>query len=338
MRLTDLDFELPADLIAQTPIEPRDASRLLVVDRRTGGLAHRTFRDLLALLVPGDLLVVNDSRVLPARLHGRKPETGGQVELLLLRVLDHDVWEALVRPSRRLRVGGTVELGELTATCEARLGDGRWRLAFSPAGRLRAVLETQGEMPLPPYIHERLEQRERYQTVYARDEGSAAAPTAGLHFTPELLAELAARGIGRAAVTLHVGLDTFRPVQAAVVEDHPIHSEAWYVPEETAAAVAATKAAGGRVVAVGTTAVRALETSAAAGVVTAGAGWTRLFITPGYTFRAVDALLTNFHLPRTTLIALVSALAGSDLLRAAYQAAFAERYRLLSFGDAMLIT
>lgn len=337
MRRDELEFDLPEALIAQHPLEPRDASRLLVVDRRDGTLGHHRFRDLLQLLEPSDLLVVNDTRVLPARLHGLRPETGGRVEALLLRELGPDRWEALLKPGRRLRTGVRLSFASVSAVCGERLGDGRWEVRFEPAGALREALGRLGEMPLPPYIHERLDRPERYQTVYATHEGSAAAPTAGLHFTPRLLQELAAQGVRRETVTLHVGVDTFRPVQETIVEDHPIHTEAWLVPEETAQAVAQTRRAGGRVVAVGTTSVRALETSAAAGEVVSGAGWTSLFITPGYRFRTVDALLTNFHLPRTTLFALVCAFAGSDLVRAAYAAAFAERYRLLSFGDAMLI-
>ncbi len=333
MRLDELDFELPDTLIAQHPLEPRDASRLMVVDRAAGTIAHRSFRDILGLLVPGDLLVVNDSRVLPARLHGHKVPSGGQVEALLLRDEGAGRWQALLRPGRRLRAGQQVRFGEVEASCAERHADGVWTLAFTSAELLRRHLSQAGEMPLPPYIHARLGDPERYQTVYAASEGSAAAPTAGLHFTPELLAELDAQGVGRAAVTLHVGLDTFRPVQTDVVEDHPMHTEAWVVPEATAAAVRATKAAGRRVIAVGTTSVRALETSGGQ----AGAGWTRLFITPGYRFRVVDAMLTNFHLPKTTLFALVSTLAGQDLIRRAYAEAIAEEYRLLSFGDAMLI-
>ncbi len=334
MRREELEFDLPAELIAQQPLEPRDASRLMVVDRATGVISHRGFRDILHLLRAGDLLVVNDSRVLPARLIGRKP-TGGEVEILLLRELAADRWEALCRPGRRLRQGTTVDLGAVTATCAERLGDGRWSVTFAPPGGLRAALGRIGQMPLPPYIHEQLADRERYQTVYARDEGSAAAPTAGLHFTPALLAELAGRGVQRAAVTLHVGLDTFRPVQTELVEEHPIHTEAWQAPAETVEAVRQTRAAGGRVVAVGTTSVRVLETVARSNG--ALAGWTELFITPGFGFRLVDSLLTNFHLPGTTLYALVCAFAGAELMGSAYQAAFAERYRLLSFGDAMLI-
>lgn len=337
MRRDELEFDLPSELIAQHPIEPRDASRLLLVDRAAGTVAHHQFREILQLLRPDDLLVVNDTRVLPARLHGSKPDTGGQVEALLLRELSPDRWEALLRSGRRLRGGTRLRFGPVEAVCVERLGDGRWEVAFEPAGALREVLGQVGEMPLPPYIHEHLDQPERYQTVYATHEGSAAAPTAGLHFTPGLLQELVAKGVRRSEVTLHVGVDTFRPVQAEIVEDHPIHTEAWVVPEQTATAVTETRRRGGRVVAVGTTSVRALETSAAGGQVTSGAGWTSLFITPGYRFRAVDVLLTNFHLPRTTLFALVCSFAGPALLREAYQAAFDGRYRLLSFGDAMLI-
>lgn len=337
MRREELEFDLPEELIAQEPIEPRDAARLLVVDRSSGGIEHRAFRELPLLLRPGDLLVVNDSRVLPARLRGTKCGTAGEVEILLLRELEPDGWEALMRPGRRLRPGVEIVVGNLLARCVERLGDGHWRVHFSPPGGLRAALEHLGEMPLPPYIHTKLRDPERYQTVYARNAGSAAAPTAGLHFTPRLLEELERCGIQRAPVTLHVGVDTFRPVQTAIVEEHPMHSEAYVVPPATAAAVHDTRARGGRVVAVGTTSVRALESAVRGGVVAAGGGWTRLFITPGYRFHAVDALLTNFHLPRTTLYALVCAFAGAELIRRAYQEAFAERYRLLSFGDAMLL-
>jgi S-adenosylmethionine:tRNA ribosyltransferase-isomerase len=337
MRLDELDYELPADLIAQQPLAERDASRLLVVERG-GALTHRVFRDLADLLAPGDLLVVNDSRVLPARLLGHKAGSGGQVELLLLRPTAPGQWECLARPGRRLRSGTVVEFEELRATLLARLGEGLWTVAFDPPEALRPTLDRLGAMPLPPYIHARLDDPERYQTVYAREDGSAAAPTAGLHFTPALLSRLAERGVGRASVTLHVGLDTFRPVQCARVEDHPMHREHWQVPLEAADAIAATKAAGRRVVAVGTTVVRTLESAALAdGAVSAGEGWTDLLITPGHRFRAVDALLTNFHLPRTTLFALVCAFAGSEPIRAAYAEAIAARYRLLSFGDAMLL-
>lgn len=336
MRLEELDYDLPPELIAQSPLEPRDASRLLVVDRAAGTLAHRRFTDLPALLQPTDLLVLNNSRVLAARLLGHKATTGGRVEALLLRPTGPDVWQALVRPSSRLRVGTELTFGDLSATLRERLGDGLWTVAFSPLGVLDAQLPRLGQMPLPPYIHERLDDPERYQTVYGSQLGSAAAPTAGLHFTPRLLAALAERGIGTAEVTLHVGLDTFRPVQTALVENHPIHREQWHVSPAAAAAIAAARAAGRRVVAVGTTAVRTLETLAARDFAP-GSGDTNLFVTPGYEFRCVDALLTNFHLPRTTLIALVAAFAGRALVAEAYAAAIAERYRMLSFGDAMLL-
>lgn len=336
MRLEELDYDLPPELIAQEPLAQRDASRLLVVNRADRSIAHAQFRDLPALLDPGDLVVLNDSRVLPARLLGHKAETGGQVEILLLRPTAPDLWQALVRPGRRLRTGSRVTLDGVEAELIERQGDGLWRVAFSPPGALASHIDQIGQMPLPPYIHHRLDDPERYQTVYSRLPGSAAAPTAGLHFTPEVFAALAERGIGRAQVTLHVGLDTFRPVQEAVVEDHPMHRETWEVSPEAAQAVTVAKAAGRRVVAVGTTAVRTLET-AGREAFGAGRGDTDLFITPGYQFRMVDAMLTNFHLPRTTLFALVTALAGAELIRAAYAAAVAERYRLLSFGDAMLI-
>jgi S-adenosylmethionine:tRNA ribosyltransferase-isomerase len=337
MRLAELEFDLPAELIAQEPLIPRDASRLLVVDRASGALDHRTFRDLPELLTRGDLLVVNDSRVIPARLLGRKAGSGGQVEILLLRPREPDCWEALVRPGRRLAHGSRVELAEVGATIGERLGEGLRLVTFDPPGRLDEVLGRIGQMPLPRYLHTRLSDPERYQTIYARATGSAAAPTAGLHFTPALLAALSERGIGLASVTLHVGLDTFRPVQTPVVEHHPMHREAWQVPLATAQAVAAARQAGRRVVAVGTTSVRALETAARGGELAAGAGWTDLFITPGYRFRCVDAMITNFHLPRTTLFAMVCAFAGAEHMRAAYREAIARRYRLLSFGDAMVI-
>ena len=348
LRVDDFAYELPTDAIAQVPAEPRDSSRLLVLDRsRPGGVEHSTFRAISDHLKPGDLLVVNDSRVIPARLPARR-RSGGAVEILVLRPLDDGSgrWEALVRPSRKvaagemldLRNGGEVEVGE-------RLADGIRALRFG--GDPQAVMDAAGEMPLPPYIHDRSAPAERYQTVYARPPGSAAAPTAGLHFTPELLASLEARGIGRASVTLHVGLDTFRPLEGDYIDEHDIHREWYEIPAETREAMAATRAAGGRIVAVGTTAVRVLETAARANV---SSGWTDLYITPPHAFGAVDALITNFHLPRSSLLLLVTAFVQAgmesaatpfearDALLGAYRAALGEGYRFFSFGDAMLVT
>lgn len=348
MRVADFDYDLPPELIAQTPVEPRDASRLLVVERATGRLYHRTFRDLGEFLRPGDLLVVNDTRVIRARLHGQREPSGGRVEVFLLRRLaggTGEAWECLVRPGRRLRTGATVSFGprgELKGRILAETEGGKREVVFtSPEGDAAGWLERLGEVPLPPYITTPLSDGERYQTVYACHEGSVAAPTAGLHFTPELLARLETQGIRRTALTLHVGLGTFRPVQAETVEEHVMHSEYWELPSVAADAVNTARRAGDRVVAVGTTACRTLESAAKdlpeGGELVAGHGWTDLFIYPGYRFRAVDALLTNFHLPRSTLLMLVSALAGPDLIRHAYEEAVRERYRFFSFGDAMLI-
>lgn len=345
MRVAEFDYYLPPELIAQSPAEPRDAARLLVVDRRTGVLTHSVFRDVGRFLEPGDLLVVNDTRVIRARLFGRKVPSGGKVEVFLLRRLpgEAESWEVLARPGRRVRRGTALAFGrgELTAVVAGE-GDGGTRvLTFaSPSGYPGARLEELGEVPLPPYITEPLSDGERYQTVYARLKGSVAAPTAGLHFTPGLLEELAHRGIRRASLTLHVGLGTFRPVQVETVADHAMHPEYYELPEDTARAVNETRRAGKRVVAVGTTSCRTLETagrSGGAGELGAASGWTDLFIYPGFQFRVVDALLTNFHLPRSTLLMLVSAFAGQELVRRAYDAAIRERYRFYSFGDAMLI-
>jgi S-adenosylmethionine:tRNA ribosyltransferase-isomerase len=351
--IADFDYHLPPELIAQTPIEPRDASRLLVVHRDTGSLEHRGFRDIGAYLRPGDLLVANRSRVIPARLRGVRVPSGGAVELLLLAVrpdVGRDCWEALVRPGRRIKEGQRLAFGngDLTAEVLDRTpAGGRIVRLTAAAGEVVATLARVGSVPLPPYIHAPLADPERYQTVYASVPGSAAAPTAGLHFTPALLAELGARGIEIAYVTLHIGLDTFRPVEEDDAAQHHIHTEEIELDESTAARVNATRAAGGRIVAVGTTAVRVLESAAAlaahqerAGdhaVVVPFRGRTSLYIMPGYRFRAVDVMLTNFHLPRSTLILLVSAFAGRELILRAYAEAVAQRYRFFSFGDAMLL-
>jgi S-adenosylmethionine:tRNA ribosyltransferase-isomerase len=351
MHTNDYDYHLPTELIAQTPVEPRDSSRLLVLRRDTGALEHRVFRDIGDYLRPGDLLVANQSRVLPARLRGVKAETGGQVELLLLAVrgdLGPDTWEALVRPGRRVRegqrllFGGGLLAAEVLARTEA---GGRIVRLLAREGGVAAAIAAIGTVPLPPYIRAPLADAERYQTVYAREPGSAAAPTAGLHFTPELLAALEARGIGVVYVTLHIGLDTFRPIEEADLTEHKIHSEEIELDAATAARINATRAAGGRIVAVGTTSVRVLESVAALAAEAAAGddpvvpyrGRTSLFIRPGHQFRAVDVMLTNFHLPRSTLIVLVSVFAGRELILRAYEEAVAQRYRFYSFGDAMLI-
>ncbi len=339
MRLADFDYELPRELIAQEPIEPRDASRLLVVDRNSGRLEHRVFRDLPEYLRPGDALVLNQTRVIPARLIGRRVPTGGTAEVFLLRRLDRDRWEALVRPGRRLRPGARVAFGEeLQAVIEDRVGEGARAVRFEYAGVFEEVLERLGRVPLPPYITRELADDERYQTVYARARGSAAAPTAGLHFTPELLDRCRAAGASAAYLTLHIGLATFRPIRADNIEQHRMHEEEYVVDEETAALVNGAREAGGRVIAVGTTAVRTLETVAGEdGRVRVASGKTSLYIYPGYRFKAVDVMVTNFHLPKSSLIVLVSAFAGHDLVIRAYHEAVEKRYRFFSFGDAMLI-
>jgi S-adenosylmethionine:tRNA ribosyltransferase-isomerase len=337
----EFDYDLPEQLIAQHPIEPRDASRLLVVHRTTECIEHRSFRDILEYLVPGDLLIGNASRVIPARLQARKVPSGGRVEILLLRRVAGTAWEALVK-GRRVDLGQRLAIlpqqgsKELVATVEEITEAGGRLLRF--AEPLDSHLDRAGIVPLPPYIHAPLVDPERYQTVYARERGSVAAPTAGLHLTPELLAAAQARGVGWATVLLHIGLDTFRPVSEERAEEHHIHTEHGSVSERVAEAVNAARGLGKRVVAVGTTTVRVLETAASPeGVVHPWQGNTNLYIMPGYRFRAVDALVTNFHLPRSTLLMLVAAFAGLDLAREAYRQAIAQRYRFYSFGDAMLI-
>jgi len=351
VRLSEFDYELPPERIAQTPMEPRDASRLLVVERATGRFHHRRFRDLPEYLRPGDVLVCNDSRVIPARLFGRKVPGGGRVEIFLLRRQGEHTWEALVRG--RARPGARIVLTReepspapsppsavppVECRILAELDSGGRLVEFDRP--VEALWEEWGHVPLPPYIHAPLADPERYQTVYARVQGSVAAPTAGLHFTPELIERLQAMGVEFAFVTLHIGLDTFRPVQVDEVEKHPMHAEWSSLTPQTAAQLNRARAQGRRLIAVGTTAVRVLETAASQGndgTITPYEGWTRLYITPGYHFRAVDALITNFHLPRSTLLMLVSAFAGLALIRRAYQEAIAHGYRFYSFGDAMLI-
>lgn len=338
MKTSDFDYPLPPERIAQTPVEPRHSSRLLVLDRSRPELTHTTFWNIADYLQPGDLLVVNRTRVIPARIYAQK-ETGGKVELLLLKRLDKLTWEALVG-GKRLLPGKTLQLADGTKVyIEADLGGSRRQVRF--AEPVEGFLEHNGEMPLPPYIHERLNNPDRYQTVYADQPGSAAAPTAGLHFTPELLARLKDMGVGLAEVTLHVGLDTFAPVTEENADEHVIHTEWCEVTPETAAQINAAKAAGGRIIAVGTTSVRTLESAAqtatAGQVVAPYSGSTGLFILPGYTFRAVDAMVTNFHLPKSSLVMLVSAFAGRERILGAYQTAIEMQYRFFSFGDAMLI-
>lgn len=340
MKKSDFYFDLPEELIAQTPLEKRDASRLMCLDRATGEITHRVFSDLVDLLNPGDCLVMNDSRVLPARLLGTR-ETGGAVEVLLLRDLGGGEWECLTRPGRKTKPGTHLSFGggELTAEVMSVAEGGNRVVKFSYDGIFLEVLERLGKMPLPPYIKEELQDAERYQTVYSRELGSAAAPTAGLHFTQELLEKIAAKGVRECFVTLHVGLGTFRPVKEDEIEDHDMHSEFCIVPQETARIINETKAAGGRVVCVGTTSCRTVESFARSdGTIEATSGWTNIFIYPGYTFKCMDALITNFHLPESTLVMLVSALAGREHVLNAYAEAVRERYRFFSFGDAMFIS
>ena len=339
LKTHDFYYDLPEELIAQTPLERRDGSRLMVLDRQTGEIEHKHFYDIVDYLRPGDCLVMNDSRVLPARLLGHRP-TGGAVEVLLLRDLGDKKWECLCKPGRKMREGDTVTFGdgELTATVVAVQEDGNRIVEFHYEGIFLEVLERLGKMPLPPYIKAELADQERYQTVYSREVGSAAAPTAGLHFTNELLDKIRAMGVKTAFVTLHVGLGTFRPVKAEEITEHHMHSELCMMNEETARILNETKAAGGRVICVGTTSCRTLESLVNEdGTFEAKSRWTDIFIYPGYTFKAMDGLITNFHLPESTLVMLVSAFAGREHVLNAYNVAVAQRYRFFSFGDAMLL-
>lgn len=340
MKTSEFDFYLPEELIAQTPLERRDGSKLMVLDKHSGKLAHRHFYDLPILLQKGDCLVLNDSRVLPARLIGRRLPGGGTCEILLLIDRGEKLWECLVRPGRKLRAGTQVSFGDgrLTATVERELEDGNRLVRFAYEGIFLEILQQLGQMPLPPYIKAELTDQERYQTVYSKVSGSAAAPTAGLHFTPELLRELEDMGVTLCYVTLHVGLGTFRPVKAEHILDHEMHSEYYVVPRDSADLINQTKRQGGRVFCVGTTSCRTIESIATEdGMVSARSGWTNIFIYPGYRFKVLDGLITNFHLPQSTLLMLVSALAGREHILAAYKEAVRERYRFFSFGDAMLI-
>ena len=339
MKTSDFYYDLPEELIAQTPLERRDASRLMVLDRRTGEVTHRHFYDIVEYLQPGDCLVMNDSRVLPARLMGHRP-TGGVVEVLLLRDLGDKCWECLCKPGRKMQPGNQVIFGdgELTATVREVREDGNRVVEFHYEGIFLEILERLGKMPLPPYIKAELKDQERYQTVYSREAGSAAAPTAGLHFTQELLDKIRAKGVSTAFVTLHVGLGTFRPVKAEEITDHHMHSELCMMNQETADLLNATRARGGRIICVGTTSCRTLESLVNPdGRFCAGSKWTEIFIYPGYTFKAMDGLITNFHLPESTLVMLVSAFAGREHILAAYKQAVEQRYRFFSFGDAMCI-
>ena len=340
MKTSDFYYDLPPELIAQTPIPQRDSSRLMTLDRRSGEIVHRHFYDLPELLNPGDCLILNDSRVLPARLLGNRLPGGGACEVLLLTDKGDGCWECLVRPGRKLKPGAEVSFGEgrLTATVTGEVEGGNRLVQFHYEGIFLEVLEELGKMPLPPYIKEELQDRERYQTVYSKVLGSAAAPTAGLHFTPELLERIRTKGVGVGYVTLHVGLGTFRPVKEEALEDHEMHREYCEIPPETAELINRTKAAGGRCICVGTTSCRTLESWATEdGHMEPRSGWTGIYIYPGYRFKVMDGLVTNFHLPESTLIMLVSAFAGRERTLSAYREAVAERYRFFSFGDAMFI-
>lgn len=340
MKVTDFTFDLPEELIAQDPLEDRASSRLLVLDKVTGERTHRHFRDVKEYLKPGDCLVINDTKVIPARLIGAKEETGAKIEVLLLKRKENDMWETLVKPGKKARPGARISFGngELVGEVVDVLEEGNRLVRFEYKGIFEEVLDRLGQMPLPPYITHQLQDKNRYQTVYAKHEGSAAAPTAGLHFTQELLEEIQAMGVKIAHVTLHVGLGTFRPVKVENVLEHHMHSEFYCIEQDAADLINETKKNGGRVISVGTTSTRTLESAADEnGFLTAKSGWTEIFIYPGYQFKVIDGLITNFHLPESTLLMLVSALAGREHVLAAYEEAVKERYRFFSFGDAMLL-
>ncbi|MGL5615477.1 MAG: tRNA preQ1(34) S-adenosylmethionine ribosyltransferase-isomerase QueA [Sarcina sp.] len=340
MKVKDFDFDLPEELIAQHPLEKRDSSRLMVVDRETGELKHEHFHDILNHLRKGDTLVLNNTRVLPARLFGTKVDTGAKVELLLLKRIKGNLWECLTKPGKKAKVGAEFTFGEgkLKAVVRAIGEEGNREIEFIYDGIFEQVLDELGQMPLPPYIHEKLEDKERYQTVYSKEKGSAAAPTAGLHFTKELLQEIKNKGVNVAYLTLHVGLGTFRPVKVDDINNHVMHSEYYHLDSENAEIINNTKKNGGRVISVGTTSTRTLETIADEnGRVKESSGWTDIFIYPGYKWKVVDNLITNFHLPESTLIMLVSSLAGKELTMKAYETAVKNKYRFFSFGDSMFI-
>ncbi len=340
MNLHDFYYELPQELIAQDPLLDRSSSRLLLLDKATGETEHHIFRDIVDYLYPGDCLVINNTKVIPARLIGSREETGARIEVLLLKRTEGDVWETLVKPGKKARPGTRIRFGDglLTGEVLEVVEDGNRKIRFHCEGIFEEILDQLGQMPLPPYITHQLKDRNRYQTVYAKHDGSAAAPTAGLHFTPELLQKIEEKGVHIAHVTLHVGLGTFRPVKAENILEHHMHSEFYMVEEEQARLINETKACGKRVIAVGTTSCRTLESAAGEdGILKAGSGWTDIFIYPGYEFRMIDGLITNFHLPESTLLMLVSALAGREKILNAYAEAVRERYRFFSFGDAMFI-
>ena len=340
MDVKDFDYELPEELIAQDPLEDRSASRLMVLDRETGEIQHRIFKDITEYLRPGDCLVINDTKVIPARLFGVKKDTGAKIEILLLKRRENDIWETLVRPGKKAKPGTVIEFGEglLTGTVVDTVDDGNRLIQFHYKGIFEEILDQLGQMPLPPYITHQLKDKNRYQTVYAKYDGSAAAPTAGLHFTPELLQQVRDMGVEIAEVTLHVGLGTFRPVKETDVLKHHMHSEFYKIEQSEADKINKAKKEGHRVIAVGTTSTRTLEAAADEnGFLTEKSGWTEIFIYPGYQFKVIDALITNFHLPESTLVMLVSALAGREHVLAAYETAVEEKYRFFSFGDAMFI-
>ncbi|MCR1949567.1 tRNA preQ1(34) S-adenosylmethionine ribosyltransferase-isomerase QueA [Clostridium sp. DSM 100503] len=340
MKVSDFDFDLPEELIAQHPLERRDSSKLMVLDKKSGDIEHRSFHDVIEYLNEGDTLVLNNTRVMPARLIGEKEGTGGKIEFLLLKRIEGDKWECLAMPGKRAKVGQKFTFGEgkLTCTVVDVVEEGNRIIEFSYEGIFEQVLDELGEMPLPPYITEKLEDKERYQTVYSKEKGSAAAPTAGLHFTEELLKEIKAKGVNIAYLTLHVGLGTFRPVKVEDINEHIMHSEYYHLDKENADLINETKKRGNKVIAVGTTSTRTLETIGdESGFVREQSGWTDIFIYPGYKYKVIDELITNFHLPESTLIMLVSALAGKENVMNAYNEAVKEKYRFFSFGDSMLI-
>lgn len=340
MKVSDFDFDLPEELIAQHPLEKRDASRLMILDKNTGSIEHKSFHDVVEYLNEGDTLVLNNTRVMPARLIGEKEETGGKIEFLLLKRIEGDKWECLAKPGKRAKIGQTFTFGEGKLKCKVVdiIEEGNRIIEFSYDGIFEQVLDELGEMPLPPYITEKLEDKERYQTVYSKEKGSAAAPTAGLHFTNELLKNIKAKGVNIAYLTLHVGLGTFRPVKVEDINEHIMHSEFYHLDKENADLINETKKRGNKVIAVGTTSTRTLETIGDEnGFVREQSGWTDIFIYPGYKYKVIDELITNFHLPESTLIMLVSALAGKGNVMNAYNTAVKEKYRFFSFGDSMLI-
>ena len=341
MKTSDFYYDLPQELIAQDPLEDRSASRLMVLDKKTGKIQHHIFKEIVNYLDPGDCLVINDTKVIPARLYGAKVGTDAKIEVLLLKRKENNIWETLVKPGKKAKIGTKISFGEglLIGEVVDIVEEGNRLIQFTYEGIFEEILDKLGQLPLPPYITHQLKDKNRYQTVYAKHDGSAAAPTAGLHFTPELLEEIRAKGVNIAHVTLHVGLGTFRPVKVEDVTQHHMHSEFYVVEEDQAALINETKKKGGKIISVGTTSLRTLESASTEdGILKAGSGWTDIFIYPGYRFKIVDRLITNFHLPESTLIMLVSALAGKEHIMAAYEEAVKDKYRFFSFGDAMFIT